>query len=479
MAVPRKPETQPIIFRFVKNIAKKPYKPDYDPDKGVEKVQKYEVNVATKETFESTYYELFDKLANIGGFSVWKTADLAQYSMRSRAWSASRQSQQAQMKQATQLLMSINEISKALIGMYKDLGRINEILGYYKSGKQPSELILKSLWTDLVDAKKGQSSIHAMSSKDLQMMMLRDYFFHLSCKNESEVESKVEELDTTERIKIVLKRKLKEFLDWKKRWKEELKKSKNLIEERIKSQEETINMYKEWARPLIKDVENLMLGLRFKSGEHLDPTLIDIGKSVASKVDMFCWKGYKEPSGKAKEKYESLLPSNGDDLKDWLPAAEYLAKNEFTSYGWYVPVIEVSFDFTGSTSEGIPYPKQVFDTTLTMELKIYDLPAFIKKRKELKEDKADKWFKKVLAPLEKAREELEGKSESQAFMGVKSIFDTISDFKNALTGRGYKDPDMRVMAINELKDSAFSVYEKFKKAQGQLTWGDRAPEIVE
>ncbi|MBR9678343.1 MAG: hypothetical protein GOU97_03585, partial [Nanoarchaeota archaeon] len=438
--------------------------------------------VADKETFESTYYNLFDKLVGVGGFKVWKQHDFSRYSRGSEAWTASRGNQRSQMQQASQLLVAINEVSKLLMGMYKDLGRIKEALGYYGDKSTPSEIVLKSLWADLIDAKKGVTSIHGMAKGDLQMLMLRDYFYHVNAKNDEEIDQKVEAIETTERIKIVLKRKFKEFLDWKKRWKEELEKAKPLIEERITAQEETIKMYKEWARPLISDVQNLVLGLKHKPGEHLDPGLIEIGKTVISNVLMLAWKGYDDPSkDDEKKKFNSLFPEKDKNVDDWIPAAKYIIKKGLSEYGWYVPVMEISFDFSGSTSPGIAYPTQLFDTTLTMELKIYDLPAFIKKRKELQEDVADKWFDKVLAPVITAKEDSEKKKEakSEPFTSVKNAMNGFNDFLRKLSGDHEKNPDMRVLAISDLKDSAFNVYEKFKKAQGQLTWGDRAPPEVE
>ena len=71
---------------------------------------------------------------------------------------------------------------------------------------------------DKVDIQRGQGSINALASGNLQFVTLRDAFMIVDSIKA------VDDLDLNERVKRILKPRVQEFFEWRKRSEQELRK---------------------------------------------------------------------------------------------------------------------------------------------------------------------------------------------------------------------------------------------------------------
>ena len=106
----------------------------------------------------------------------------------------------------------------------------------------------KSLKTSI---QRGQGSINAMSAGDLNFVTLRDAF--LRAKSVEDVKN----LDLNERVLRILKARLQEFFEWRKRSEQELKKRFEIEKAYLKSQVDAMKLQARWAKPYLRAAEKL------------------------------------------------------------------------------------------------------------------------------------------------------------------------------------------------------------------------------
>ncbi|MEK6956276.1 MAG: hypothetical protein AABW52_06445, partial [Nanoarchaeota archaeon] len=111
---------------------------------------------------------------------------------------------------------------------------------------------LKGVWMDQVDARKGRGSINLLA-QDLNFVTIRDAFFHVNNVD------KIKDLDLNERVKTLLKRKLSEFVEWHRVSEQEIRTRYNVERKYLKSQEGTLKLYANWAKPYLKAANKLKM----------------------------------------------------------------------------------------------------------------------------------------------------------------------------------------------------------------------------
>ncbi|PIN77937.1 hypothetical protein COV15_00990 [Candidatus Woesearchaeota archaeon CG10_big_fil_rev_8_21_14_0_10_34_12] len=160
-------------------------------------------------------------------------------------------------EEGMKVMGAINTVLKSIINIIYDLKDFEIRLEHYRAlenkDKDKAEggmLALKQIWMDSVDIKRGRGSIN-MLAQDLQFVTLRDAF--MIAKSAADVEK----LDLNERVKRILKPRVEEFLEWKKRSEAELKKRFNIEKAYLKSQVNSLQLYTSWAKPYLKIAEQL------------------------------------------------------------------------------------------------------------------------------------------------------------------------------------------------------------------------------
>jgi len=208
------------------------------------------------ETLEPIYFWILEFVRKFG--KVEKLIDNFASSPGSGHFSELGGKKSQMQDQASKVMGTINNILRSVLNLIYDLKEFKIRLSHYdaaiskdKDKKEAGILALKQIWMDKVDIQRGQGSINAMTSGNLQFVTLRDAF--LTAKSPEDVNK----LDLNERVKRILKPRVQEFFEWKKRSEQELRKRFELEKTYLKSQVEALKLQARWAKPYLKAAEKL------------------------------------------------------------------------------------------------------------------------------------------------------------------------------------------------------------------------------
>jgi len=209
------------------------------------------------ETLEPVYFWILDFMRTMFKGKVEKLADNFTSSPGSGHFAELGARATRMQEEGMKVMGAINTVLKSVINIIYDLKDFEIRLEHYKAAESKDKdkaesgmLALKQIWMDNVDIKRGRGSIN-MLAQDLQFVTLRDAFMIAKSAED------VEKLDLNDRVKRILKPRIEEFLEWKKRSEAELKKRFNIEKTYLKSQVNSLQLYTNWAKPYLKVAEEL------------------------------------------------------------------------------------------------------------------------------------------------------------------------------------------------------------------------------
>jgi hypothetical protein len=230
--------------------------PYYKEKKGPEASHTLVYDSST-ETLEPVYFFILDLMNNLG-LAPEKLVDNFSSTPGSGHFAELGQRATIMQQQATKLLGDVNTVLRSVLNIIYDLKEFRMRLQHYdglrsnkKDEKEGSTLSLKQIWMDKVDISKGNSSIKAMALGQAGYQTLIDAFLV------SNDERDVEKLDLNDRVKRILKPRIREFLVWLNESEKELKKRYELEKTYLKSQVNSLKLYSRWARPYLKAASDL------------------------------------------------------------------------------------------------------------------------------------------------------------------------------------------------------------------------------
>ncbi|MBU0957283.1 MAG: hypothetical protein KKF56_00585 [Nanoarchaeota archaeon] len=207
------------------------------------------------EGMEPVYFWLLDFLQPFG--KIEKVVDNFSSTPGSGHFSELSGKKTQMQNEISKLLGQVNLVVKGVINLIYDLKEYEIRLKEYddakssdKKRKDAGDLGLKQVWMDVVDVKRGAGSINGMSQQ-LNFVTLRDAY--MMAKSEDDVDK----MDLNDRVKRVLKYKLIEFFEWKKRSEQELRKRFEIEKTYLKSQVSTLKLYSRWLKPYMKAAAEL------------------------------------------------------------------------------------------------------------------------------------------------------------------------------------------------------------------------------
>ncbi len=214
---------------------------------------------STSEGLEPVYFWLVDFMNDMFGGKVDKLVDSFTSSPGSGHFAELGTRATRMQEEGMKLLGAVNTVLKSVINLIYDLKefeiRISHYKACYSKNKEEAEaglLSLKQIWMDNVDVKRGRGSINMMA-QDLNFVTLRDAFMI------AESAEKVDKMDLNDRVKRVLKPRVQEFFEWKKRSEIELKKRFEIEKSYLKSQVDSLKLYTRWAKPYLIAAEKLRM----------------------------------------------------------------------------------------------------------------------------------------------------------------------------------------------------------------------------
>jgi len=434
------------------------------------------------ETLEPIYFWILDFMGKLNK-KVEKVVDNFASSPGSGHFSELQGKASQMQQEASRVLGTVNNILKGVLNLIYDLKEFKIRLSHYEEAKssEPAKaeagfLALKQIWMDKVDIQRGQGSLNAMTAGDLNFVTLRDAF--LSIKSIEQIDK----LDLNERVKRVLKPRMQEFLEWKKRSEQELRKRFEVEKAYLKSQVNALKLNSRWAKPYLRAAEKLT------SAEHLqtNAALVTAFNTILLELVIMG----TAPIG---VEGETILHKRSQRL----PAKFRNIKNLRT----YNSIIIVDFNFRGipgkfgqnyvfggraevvwnayalNDDEIALLKHKLDDTDLQDALKLVqgmtedsleqmqlDIDEFLKDQEETETSGGNNPFSALLVPAKKETKASEDKSEEEIKKEKTQKME-----KEGIKSDTYAEKYIRNLAEADAMDNSFTIYDTFKKSMGMAS----------
>ncbi len=431
-----------------------------------------------RETLEPIYFWILDFMGKLG-LDIDKIVDNFASSPGSGHFSELGTKKTQMQEQASRIMGTINTVLKSVLNLIYDLKEFKIRLSHYNvansKDKEKSEagvLALKQIWMDKVDIQRGQGSINALASGNLQFVTLRDAFLIVRTSKD------VDKLDLNERVKRLLKPRVQEFIEWRKRSEQELRKRFEIEKTYLKSQVDALKLQSRWAKPYLKAAERLEQDDKLA----MDEALVTAFNTVLLQLVLMAKREIKVESEATISRYGALnLPEDFKKMKKKLRK--------------YYSIVLVDFKFIGIPSKmGQQY---VFGGKADVNFKSYalneeELELFKSKLGESDLDSALKLVQGVtddsLSQLKIDLDEFLGDEENKGvevnpFGALFSMFrpkegksdeelkkEKMEKFKKkGIKKDSYAEAYVRNIAIADAMNTGFLVYDIFKKSMGMAT----------
>jgi hypothetical protein len=223
-------------------------------------------------SLEGPYFWIVDNVTQYTTH-VDKTEDSFAAAENSAFFGVTQQRLGAQQDKISQFLATTGKMIKELFQMVRELRIIDERTTYYLetarqldrpvgSRQKSAEITLKGMFIDLVQGGgKSAASVYGMA-RELEFVTLPDLFFDSPpFKNSEELELYVNGLgkDFNENVVRVLKRHLRQFMEWKKRTHEEHVNRRRFMIQYLQQHFDIIKMYIDWIKPYLRHVQRLSM----------------------------------------------------------------------------------------------------------------------------------------------------------------------------------------------------------------------------
>ncbi|MEM3154851.1 MAG: hypothetical protein QW165_04795 [Candidatus Woesearchaeota archaeon] len=449
-------------------------------------ISRYYMGIETPhQSVEAYYYWCMNFLGDIGFPVIHKITDVFTAAEHSSFYGAAGQRLGLAQDKVSQYLATIGKMVKDLFQLVRELRWIDERLEIYRAAfahdkegkplknKKPekgAEQALKGMWVDLVDGVVGGqrtgSNLFVMAQQ-LQFTALPDLFFSITPPDVDKVNETVENeaASFNEPLRNLLKRKLAQYLAWKKSTYEEMQSRRRFTIDYLRQHYEVIRMYMQWVKPYIKHIERL-------SGEQdllNNPRLIAAFESSLVEIEVL---GIHRPEG-SKQSYACILMTfeyhtkpqmqyPGDSGYHRGPIHVGSTRITWRSYAWTEQQVEEylemrriqDFELLSSVDKSLKSAMDVLGN---------DMFNYLKEAEQMhKEKKPEEPEKRqpinILEPFTAV-----GKGVKEAFGGL------VPDLK-AFTFGGKKEKPKEEPNETMARKLCWVHYNIFKKAHGLLAW---------
>lgn len=387
----------------------------------------------------------------------------------------------AQQNQASQYLKGISDMVKGLFQIVRELRILDERLQYYKDTydeKSPnqlsSEIVLKGLWIDLVEGgPKNPASVYGMAA-EVGFTILPDLFFRVQVKDPREIDGVVNGLKFNEKIKEVLKRKLRQYYEWKKRTYAELKTRRSFEIKYLRQHYDTIKLYIGWIKPYLRNIAMLQPQEKWYDTARL----INSFEGAVAEIEILAKK--RVPG----EKYWSVIVTNF--LYVVRPQLDYHLQEYQHKGPVHVGRVEINLRAYAWNDEEVENYKKYKD-----EENLYILSSIDASIKEALDSLGDE-LRRYLIEGGETIEEKKDKNGSKVDEGKNAVLSGLDPFisifkgfgelfsafgfipKLGFSGKKKEDPYLvkkeKDAALDGAKDGAFMAYHYYKKAHGLTAW---------
>ncbi len=429
---------------------------------------------SSSETLEPIYFFIVD-LMNDFGLDAKKIIDNFTSSPGSEHFGDIGQRASLMQQQGAAQLERINTVLRSVLNILTDLKDFKMRIGLYDDlktkNKEAATQALKQIWLDKVDIQKGNSSIKAMALGQAGFQTLLDAFLIAKGPDLKGYDGK--EMDLNERVKRIVRSRIHEFNQWLIHSEEALRKRYELEKNYLKSQVNSLKLYTRWAKPYLKMAKELEM----RETER-DPALVKAFNTIVLELSLM---------GKRKIKTkEAALEGNLPEDFEKIKTREYSAcvLIDFNFRG--IPRRTAgpgSYTFTGRTE--ITFEAYALNEDelkkLDEEIKESDLYDAL----ELIEGTTGESLKQMQDEInefleEKSRNEEKSrpKDTSNPFLALIGKYEEKpkeeskkSKEKVIIRPETYAEKEyVRPLAEETAKDTAFKLFDIYKKAHGMASF---------
>ncbi len=444
---------------------------------------------SSSETLEPIYFWIVDWINRWGDWKVEKIVDNFVSSPGSGHF-GEMQGRASQMQQeASRVLGTCSTILKGIINLLYDLREFKIRLSHYeyadskdKSKAEAGLLALKQIWMDKVDIQRGQGSLNALSSGNLQFVTLRDAFMIVNSPAE------VDKLDLNERVKRLLKPRVQEFFEWKARSYDELRKRFEIEKIYLKSQVDALKLNSRWARPYLRAAEQL----RGNDTLAKNAGLVTAFNTILLQLSVIVTQGIDVYQATALHKLGRELPEEFRKIKNLKKFYSVVMVDFFFrgipskagqhyTFGGRAEVYVRAYALSEDEIELLKYRLEKKDmgealklvegmTTESLSKIQADIEEFLPVGEEKKKDENDTnpfsaLFGFFASPIKKKKKETEEEKNKR----LKKLNDEVEK-KGTLKPDNYAEQYIRNYVEATAKNFSFHIYDKYKKAHGMATW---------
>ncbi len=238
------------------------------------------VHETFQQSIEENYYWILNFMRYEQGYAhVEKLIDVFAASEHSAFFGVAQQRLGLQQDKVSQFLATIGKMVKELFQLVREIRVLDERLSYYydsftrSKSNESAEITLKGTYIDMVEGgAKNPASVYGMS-RELQFTTLPDLFFSTHPKTAVEVDEIVDRLEFNRKVREVLKRKLRGFLEWKEHTFKELKNRRIFTLKYLRQHYDIIKLYMTWVRPYLRNIRRLQ-NESMEAGKSTTPDLI-------------------------------------------------------------------------------------------------------------------------------------------------------------------------------------------------------------
>ena len=434
---------------------------------------------SSSETLEPIYFYILDMMGDFG-LNTEKLIDNFTSSPGSGHFAELGQRATIMQQQASKMMGDINTVLRSIMNLIYDLKEFKTRLDAYESLDSKDEnvrnaamLSLKQIWMDKVDITKGNSAIKAMALGQAGFATLIDAF--LASKDEKEVKR----LDLNDRVKRILLPRIQEFNVWVKESRIELEKRYKIERTYLKSQVNSLKIYSRWAKPYFKaarELEQKDLGRNPDLVRTFNTMILELALLGKSQVDI------------KSSAIEGSLPkelSNEKMLRSFKRG--------------YNACVLVDFNFRGVPQRIAQQSHYAFGGKAKVTFKAYALndDEIKKLNEEMEKSDVEEVLRLLQGVTEESLEQLQGdidyyleedkkeekkkeksKDQSNPFLALIGAYDKKEpkkekkeeDKDKPITPDNFLEKEIRKLAATNAVDSAFNMFDVYKKAHGMESY---------
>ncbi len=440
---------------------------------------------------EEIYHWLMDNISESEGFPhIEKVQDIFSATEQSSFWGNVQQRLGMQQEKISMYLGYIGKLVKELFQIVRELRVIDERLGYYDDSwdkdsrtRESAEIVLKGIWVDQVEqGAKNPASVYGMA-RELQFTTLPDLFFSVHPKSISEVDPEVDKLvEFNQKLREVLKRKLRNFMQWKETTYYEMKNRRRFTLKYLRQHYNVIKLYNSWLKPYLNNLRRLSMSDKSK-----DPGMVSAFEGSMVEVENVFYK--KPPShGESKAmKWNQHVNAviilsirhrtkpQMNFMTEYQRGPLHVGKAEITlrAYTWKDEVIK---DYVEAREKEDMQMVTEVDGSIkaAMDSLGEELERYLREAGEEGEIE----YEKQPPEKKKKKSNLEDWRKKDPFVAV--MFGFKEAFYDPFKGKGGKNgkkgPDPMTLefekkvAQSNVVRSTWQVYKNFKKTHGMLAW---------